>query len=157
MSTKILDPTRTGQTGLLVLTLDEVTHALRMDAVREVIAMVAITPLPTGPGWLAGVINLRGEITPVVDLRTRIGATPGSLGLATPIVIVEHEGRPVGLIADAIDEIVSVEKGDIHPADGLVRQSPFVGATAQIGSRLVLVLDEVAACEGTATHVAPTP
>lgn len=110
--------------------------------------MVLITPLPDAPAWLTGVINLRGQIIPVIDLRKRIGVEARAVDLGTPILVVDHGGRSIGLIADAIDQIITVPSSSIQAPDELVRQSRLVVAVVQHGSRLMVVMDLDAVCSG---------
>ena len=136
-------------TRFVAFHLANVIHALPTGAVREVLAMVIITPLPDAPAWLTGVINRRGTIIPVIDLRIRIGVTAGELELSTPILVVEHGGRSIGLIADAIDQIVTVPETSIQAHDELMRRSRLVDAVIQHDSRLLVVMNLDTVCAGT--------
>ena len=125
----------------VVFRLAEHEYALRLESVSEVLRMVAITPLPEAPPWLAGVINLRGRVIAVTDLRLRLGLPPREPGLNTPIIIVEEAGRQLGLIADAVVEVLTrpAEATDL-PA-GLTGPSRLAQATRREGDRLITVLD----------------
>jgi purine-binding chemotaxis protein CheW len=133
-----------------------VTHALSADDVREVLGMVLITPLPDAPPWLSGVINLRGRVIPVIDLRVRIGVHAAQIGLSTPILVADYNGRPIGLIADAIDQIIQVPASSIQAPDDLMRQSSLVEAVVQHGPRLMVVVDLNAVCAGAEQFTEPT-
>ena len=74
--------------------------------------MVAIAPVPEAPSWLPGVINLRGKVIPVIDLRVRLGLASKPVGINTPIIVAEHEGQMVGLIADSVTELLTVPPDD---------------------------------------------
>jgi purine-binding chemotaxis protein CheW len=125
----------------VVFQLAEHEYALRLESVSEVLRMVAITPLPEAPAWLAGVINLRGQVIAVTDLRLRLGLPAPTPGLNTPIIVVEADGRQLGLIADSVVEVLAqaAEPADL-PA-GLAGQSRLARATLRAGGRLITVLE----------------
>ena len=125
----------------VIFRLAEQEYALPLERVGEVLRMVAITPLPEAPAWLAGVINLRGRVIPVIDLRLRLGLPPRALGLNTPIIVVEHGGRQMGLIADAAVEVLErPAEPDAVPAE-LAGAALLVTAIIRAGARLITVLD----------------
>lgn len=149
MSTNPQTATEGEGVRFIAFALAGVIHAIPADQVREVIGMVIITPLPDAPDWLNGVINLRGTVVPVIDLRARVGVTAAPIDLSTPILIVEHEGRSVGVIADAIDQIITVPPSAIQPPDELMRRSPLIAAVVRHGAQLLVVIDLAAVCAGT--------
>jgi purine-binding chemotaxis protein CheW len=142
-------PSKTG-TGpaeaaqLVVFRVEASEYALPVANVGEVLRMVAIAPVPESPTWVLGVINLRGEVIPVIDLRTRLGVPAQAAGLNTPIIVAEHEGQSVGLVADSVTELISVPLEAIEQPDAQV-----VGvAVARSGARLIPVLDLERVCSG---------
>jgi purine-binding chemotaxis protein CheW len=125
----------------VVFRLAEQEYALRLENVSEVLRMVAITPLPEAPAWLAGVINLRGRVIAVTDLRLRLGLPAPAPGLNTPIIVVEAGGRQLGLIADSVVEVLTnAAEADDLPA-GLAGYSRLAQATLRAGDRLITILD----------------
>lgn len=136
---------------LIVFTLDGHAHAIETASVQEVLRMVAITAMPEAPPWVAGMINLRGRPTVVVDLRLRFGLGSPQRGLATPIIIARTSGAAiVGLIVDSITELHDLPRdGFFDAADG-----GLVTAVARIGPRLVRVAD-VDAIAGGAEQLIP--
>lgn len=98
--------------------------ALPILDVREIIRMTAITPVPQAPGFVEGVINLRGQILPIVDLRKRFGLAPQERTEETCIAVVElGNGVAVGLIVDAVREVESIPSDSITPPPSLVAGS----------------------------------
>ena len=116
--------------------------------------MVAIAPVPEAPEWLPGVINLRGRVIPVIDLRTRLGLPRQEVGLNTPIVVAEHEGQMVGLVADAVTELLTVPAESVEPPDARVGATNAVEAVARAGERLILIFDLDRVCAGSQQHLA---
>ena len=102
-----------------------------------------ITRVPKAPGFVEGVINLRGEIVPIVDLRKRFGRMIGDVGFDSRLIIVEVGGNLVGMLVDAIVEVVRVASSDIRPAPEITRvaDSYYLSGVVNVGSRLVVLLN----------------
>ncbi len=125
----------------VVFRLAEHEYALRLESVSEVLRMVAITPLPEAPAWLAGVINLRGHVIAVTDLRLRLGLPAPTPGLNTPIIVVEADGRQLGLIADSVVEVLAQTAEATDLPAGLAGESRLAQATLRAAGRLITVLE----------------
>jgi purine-binding chemotaxis protein CheW len=109
--------------------------------VREIIRPVPITPVRKGPRVVEGVINLRGAVIPVIDLRRRFDL-PAEDHPGRKIVIAHVEGRMIGLIVDGVTEVVRLQRSAIRPAPGLLdsRSAPyFLGVCHHKGRTLVLL------------------
>lgn len=133
--------TAAGDTTLVVLRLEGRDHALRVTDVAEVLRMVAYVPVPGAPASLAGVINLRGQTVPLLDLRVRLGMPPRPPGLETRIVVVAAGGRTLGLLADEVVETLILPASAIEPPDRLAGPAHPISAVARAGERVILVLD----------------
>ncbi len=94
------------QRQIVAFRVGEEVFGLEIGEVREVVEYREVTPVPRAPEFVAGIISLRGAILPVVDLRKRIGMEPTDPGPETVILILEVEGRRVGLVADRILDIL---------------------------------------------------
>jgi purine-binding chemotaxis protein CheW len=93
---------------LVVFHLASESFGLRLEEVREVIRVGLITPVPRAPSFVDGVINLRGEVMPVVDLRTRFGLDRVEPTALSRILIATIAGVNTGLVVDAVDEVKTV-------------------------------------------------
>jgi purine-binding chemotaxis protein CheW len=140
---------------LLVLRLAGREVALPLEVVSEMIRMVALTPLPDVPAWLCGVLNLRGVVVPVVDLRARLGLHTSPPHLNTPISIVHAGDRLVGLLADEAVEIVNPAPNELSPAAEIGGSDHPVVAIAELGGGLLPVVDVEKICTGTEDLVLP--
>lgn len=91
--------------------------------VREIIGMMPITPVPLAPGFLKGVINLRGKVIPVVDLRRKFGMPEADVTERTCIIVVEVKGSshriPMGIVVDAVSEVLNIRASDIEQTPNL--------------------------------------
>jgi len=112
-------------------------------AVREIRAWSPVTRLPRVPDYVAGVVNLRGAVLPVVDLAARLGWTPTDATPRNPIIVIEHEGQLRGLIVHDVADIVSIEQGSLQQPDttGQETISHFLAGIAPLGDDMVMVLD----------------
>jgi purine-binding chemotaxis protein CheW len=157
MTTTALSETEAGSAEavqLVVFRIDKSEYALPVGNVGEILRMVAIAPVPEAPDWLPGVINLRGKVIPVIDLRTRLGLRRVDVGLNTPIVVAETEGQMVGLVADSVTELLTVPLESVEPPDARVGNANAVEAVARAGERLILIFDLERVCAGSQQHLA---
>jgi purine-binding chemotaxis protein CheW len=132
---------------LVIFRLRGVEHALPVEDVVEVLRMVAITPLAEAPPWVRGVIDLRGRVIPVIDLRRRLGMPEREPDLSTPILVVRGQGVTAGLVADEVVEVLAVPSEAWSATDGT---PSAVSSAIRYGDRLLLVLDTDRVCEGPA-------
>lgn len=110
--------------------------------IREIVPPQKVTPVPRAPDFIEGVVNLRGAIVPVVDLRKRLGLPPVPAGRSTKFLIVLVARKLVGLVVDQVCEVVRLSRGEIKAAPGLPGSGPriFVGVCGP-PERLRLLLD----------------
>jgi purine-binding chemotaxis protein CheW len=141
---------------VLVFTVGGHEHALPVEDVIEVVRLVAVTPLPEAPAWVAGVINMRGRIIPVIDLRTRLGLPPREPDLSTPIIVVGGSEAAAGLVADAAVEVLALPSAVVESPQRVPTPVPAVSGVARHGDRLILLLDSKRLCEGSTHVAAPT-
>ena len=102
-----------------------------------------ITRVPKSPSFVEGVINLRGVIVPIVDLRKRFGLMVREIGLDTRVIIVEVNGNKVGMIVDAVVEVARVKAMDIEPAPSITKgvDAYFISGVAKHNNRLIVLLN----------------
>jgi purine-binding chemotaxis protein CheW len=119
--------------------------ALPILDVREIIHLTAITPVPQAPQFVEGVINLRGQIIPVVDLRKRFGLSAQGAGENTRIVVVElGNGIIIGLIVDAVREIERIPGESITPPPALVAGSigsEYIKGISNYDDKMIVHID----------------
>jgi len=112
-------------------------------AVREIRAWSPVTRLPRVPDYVAGVVNLRGAVLPVVDLAARLGWPATEATPRNPIIVIEHADQLRGLIVHDVADIVSIEQGSLQQPDGAGTEviTWFLQGIAPIGVDMVMVLD----------------
>jgi len=111
--------------------------------VQEIIRTPAITRLPRAPEFVEGIIDLRGKVIPVVDLRRRFGLEHGELGRAGRVVVVDVEGQIIGIMVDAVSEVLRVPTGAVEPPSSVVTtlESSYLRGIAKLDGRLIILLD----------------
>lgn len=115
--------------------------------VQEIIRLPSITPIPNAPKFILGMINLRGKIIPVVDLRKRLritGRKPSQNERTTRVLIVEMHSSVTGFIVDSVSEVMRVSPSDIEPTPNLVAsaiEAEYIKGVIKLPGRLVVILD----------------
>ena len=114
---------------------------------REILALVPVTKVPQTPDYLLGVINLRGQVVPVVDLRVKLGLPAKELGQETCIIVmevqVEGEVLIVGGLVDAVREVLELNDGQIEPAPrmGLKLRTEFIAGMGKLDGQFIILLN----------------
>ncbi|WP_236651069.1 chemotaxis protein CheW [Aquabacterium fontiphilum] len=133
----------------LCLTVARDTYAVPIDAVREILEVGRLTPLPLTPDFVTGVMNLRGAVVPVIDLQARCFGQVATIARRSSIVIVEvARGDPdgalvVGVLVDGVSEVLEIADDDIDPPPllGTRIAREFLAGMAKVRDTLVPVLD----------------
>lgn len=129
------------QVQLVTFSLDDQEFALPLSSIVQVVRMVAITPVPEAPEIVKGMINVRGKVVPVIDLRRRFGLPSKPYGLNTHLLIVRHAGQMIALVVDAVSGVLSMPNAYIEPPTDMGSQVEGVAAVGKLGSKLLLILD----------------
>jgi len=134
-------------TQYLTFKLDEEVFALDIGKVREVLDFTTVTKVPRTPDFMRGVINLRGSVVPVVDLRLKFGMTRTEKTVNTCIIIVEvtvdGDTTILGVLADAVQEVLDLEFANIvaAPKIGAKLNTEFISGMGKSDDRFVIILD----------------
>ena len=138
MSTDIATDPQARQ--LVVFTLGAEEYGVPITLVQEIIRYTAPRPIPGSPPHVEGVINLRGRIIPVVDLRSRFGAF-GERPEEAKIVIVELSEATVGITVDEVKEVLTVSGDQTEPPPEGAGDAEYLEAVAKLEGRLLVILD----------------
>lgn len=119
------------------------TFGVRIGSVREIVRVPEITAVPSAPETVEGVINLRGKIIPVMDLRKRFGQADIQPDKKNRILVVELENKLVGLIVNAASEVLKISPSDIEPPGNVFAEgeSSYVTGVGKLKGRLIILLD----------------
>ncbi len=128
---------------LVVFQLAAELYGVEISRVHEIIRLQSVTRVPRAPAFVEGVINLRGKVIPVVDLRRRFSLPLSENTRASRIVVVEIGDQVVGIIVDAVSEVLRVNTGVIEPPSPVVAgiDSEYLEGIAKLTDRLVILLD----------------
>jgi purine-binding chemotaxis protein CheW len=127
--------------------LGDELFAINVSQVREVLEMSTVTKVPTAPEYMRGVVNVRGQATPVVDLRVRFGLPPGADTVNTRIIVMEldldGEAAVLGGIADSVHEVIELDSESIAPPPRIAMRwrTEFILGMARRGDDFIIVLD----------------
>lgn len=118
-------------------------YGLELLHVIEIISVVSITKVPNVPQYIKGIINLRGKIVPVIDVRLKFGQMEKEYDEKTCIIVVDIEDMHVGLIVDSVSEVVTVEKNDLAepPEFSSSIQNRYLQSVANVNGRVILNID----------------
>ena len=137
----------TETTQYLTFRLEEEIFALDISKVREVLDFTGITKVPRTPDFMRGVINLRGSVVPVVDMRLKFGMTRTERTVNTCIIIVEisldGDTTVLGALADSVQEVIELEPEQIEPAPriGTRLRTEFIRGMGKRDEQFVIILD----------------
>lgn len=130
------------QEHLVVFKVANESFGLDISSVQEIIRPQQITSVPEMPLHMKGVISLRGKVIPVVDLRDRLGLTSGGETKSTRVVIVDILGSTVGMIVDAVSEVLQIEENQVEPPSPIVESyEKYLRGIGRFNSDLILLLD----------------
>lgn len=118
-------------------------YVLPATDVLQMESFAGATPVPGAAPYVSGLVQVRGRVVPVIDLRVRFGLPPGETSLDSRIVVCERDGRVVGLLVDRAREVTSIALGDLVPPPEVLTSASqgFVKAVAKSGKRLLMLID----------------
>jgi len=127
----------------LNFSLCEEQYAIPLLQVKEVIGNLQTTPIPNAPTYFKGLINLRGQVISVLDLRQKLKLPKSETGLETTIIILDLEQSQIGVIVDSVDCVLNFAPEDIEAAGNLdtFSNSQFLEGVAKKDKKLILLLD----------------
>ncbi|HOQ49376.1 MAG TPA: chemotaxis protein CheW [Candidatus Kapabacteria bacterium] len=146
MELKQTSTTDTSQSQLLQLVsfhIEEEEFAVDILNIQGINRMMNITRVPNTPAFVEGIINLRGQVIPVVNLRKRLGFPPKEPDKATRIIVVEIGKRVIGFIVDSVNEVLRISSSITEPPPPMVAgiDSEYITAVGKLEDRLLILLD----------------
>jgi purine-binding chemotaxis protein CheW len=143
-----LDHALRGKAGkYLTFALGEEEYGVEILKIREIIGMMEVTTVPQMPHFVKGVINLRGKVIPVIDLRLRFGLDPKPYDERTCIIVAEVRGQStrvqMGLVVDTVSEVVTItlEEMEVTPAFGVNVNTHYILGMAKLKGKVKILLD----------------
>jgi purine-binding chemotaxis protein CheW len=123
--------------------LDDEDYAIEITRIREIILMKPITRLPQVPDAIEGLINLRGTVIPIINLRKRFGLSPRPFDDETRTIVVTVQDRTVGCIVDEVTQVMRIDAGQVQPVPIAMAAAArrFIAGVARSEDRLLIILD----------------
>ncbi|MEA4894326.1 MAG: chemotaxis protein CheW [Oscillospiraceae bacterium] len=126
----------------LLFTIDGTYYGLPLALALEILTVQSITKLPRVAGYVKGIINLRGKVIPVIDVRKKLGISERENDEATCIIVIDIRDMHVGLIVDMVSEVVTVPSDRVIPPPQTIgEKSNYISSISQLDDKVVLNLD----------------
>lgn len=128
---------------LVTFSIGEEEFGVNILKVQEIIRTMEITKVPRAPEFVEGVINLRGKVIPIIDLRRRFGLAPKAHDKNTRIIVIEINNIIVGFVVDAVSEVLRIPASTVEPPPPVVAgvESDYISGVGQLQDRLLIMLD----------------
>jgi purine-binding chemotaxis protein CheW len=132
-----------GTLQLVSFALGKEVYGIEITKVREIILVTEITKIPQTPHYVKGLINLRSSVIPVIDLRALCGLPEGELTDESRIMVVQASGRTIGIVVDAVSEVLRVKHEQIAPPPPTVAQlgQEYLTGLVRLEKQLLILLD----------------
>lgn len=126
---------------LLVFTVTDDEYGCDINRVNEVRRIRKITRIPQAPGFIEGVIKLRGKVIPLIDFRKRLGLPSIEHGKATRIIIAHIGKRVLGFIVDTAREVLTLSGDQVEPPESVFEEVAFLQGVGKVPGRMILIVD----------------
>lgn len=126
---------------LIIFSLDEQRYALRLSSVERTVRMVEITPLPKAPEIVLGVIDVQGEVVPVLDMRKRFRLPERVPGIADQLIMARTARRRVALVIDAVIDVAALPEDELVEPATILPRLEYVEGVARLGDGIVFIHD----------------
>lgn len=128
---------------LVTFSIGEEEFGVDILKVQEIIRTMEITKVPKAPVFVEGVINLRGKVIPIIDLRRRFGLSSKEHDKHTRIIVIEINNMIVGFVVDSVSEVLRIPAGTVEPPPAVVAgmESEYISGVGKLEDRLLILLD----------------
>ena len=124
---------------LLIFTLDIQRFALPVSSMERVFPVVEVTPLPGAPDIVTGIVNIHGSIIPVFNIRRRFHLPETAINLTDKLIIARTASRSVGIVVDAVSDVMEYTEKDIVNADKIVPGMEYIDGVAKLDDNMILI------------------
>jgi len=126
---------------LIVFVLDRQRYALQLSMVDRVVRMVAITPLPKAPDIVLGVVNVQGQVIPVINMRRRFSLPEREIVLTDQLVVAHTARRTVALVADAVLDVIASPAQSLIETEDILPKIEYVDGVIKLADGMILIHD----------------
>ena len=138
-----VDPANSAQQEFLTFTLGSGEFGLEILKVQEIRSYDGVTKIPNAPIFLQGVINLRGVIVPIVDMRLKFNLNKTEYNEFTVVIVLNFSGRTMGVVVDAVSDVIGLRNDEIKPVPefNAIFAAEYLLGLAAVGQRMVILVD----------------
>ncbi len=128
---------------LVIFKINDIDYAINIKNIIQIIRLLPISPLPNAPFFVKGVINLRGKVIPVVDLRERFHSKNRQNTKKTRIMIASLQNKEIGLIVDSVKDVIGISKNQIEPPLPVINnlKLEFIEGIAKIKKQIIIIVN----------------
>lgn len=139
------DTTNEMENKYLLFLVDQESYGISIASVVNIMEVQEVTPVPEMPDYIIGVINLRGMVIPVMDIRLRLGMPTREYDERTCIIICKEKGKQIGIVVDTVAEVQNIPENQLEPprtfSGAGTRSSGFVSSLAKVGEKVKIIVD----------------
>ena len=127
---------------MISFSIGEEDYGVDIQEVKEVIRIREITQLPKAPTFVKGVINLRGDVIPIIDLREKFGLEQQDYTDVTRVIVVEVDGKSIGMVVDRVSNVIKIPQDEIEPPPPLVGDlsGEYLRGIGKLGEKLIVLI-----------------
>lgn len=140
-TTSVWEAANNGSGQYLAFLLGAEEYGLELLKIQEIRGYTAVTPIPHAPPYMKGVMNLRGTVIPVFDLRSKFGMPETEYSKFTVIIVAAVAGKIVGLVVDAVSDVLNIAASDLRAAPDMNGAAQFIDGIANVSGRLAVLLN----------------
>ncbi len=128
---------------MISFAISDEDYGVDIQTVKEVIRKKEITRLPKAPAFVKGVINLRGDVIPIIDLRERFNMEQQEYTNMTRVIVVEVDGRSIGMVVDSVSHVIRIGQGQIEPPPPCVGKvsGEYIRGVGKVEEKLIVLLN----------------
>lgn len=140
---KTLEAAKRREGKYLTFVLGDEEYGIDITKVKEIISVMAVTHIPRAPAFIKGVINLRGKVIPIVDLRLKFGMEEIPHTRETVFIVVEETGMLMGVVVDTVREVLNIQESEIEPPPqfGSRLNTEFILGMGKVQGKVKILLD----------------
>jgi len=137
---------------IIIFKLDNAHYGASIEQIREITRIGEISPVPNTPSYVLGITNRRGQVTTIIDLRSKLGITPKEIDAHSRMLVIETKSSSKGIVVDAVEDAIMLSKADIDDVPEIVKStgdSNYIKGVGKKDQKLIVILDlKALTCDG---------
>jgi purine-binding chemotaxis protein CheW len=138
---------------VIIFKLDNRHYGASIEQIREITRIGEISPVPGAPSYVLGITNRRGQVTTIIDLRSKLGIAPKEIDMHSRMLVIETKSSSKGIVVDAVEDAIMLSKADIEETPAVAKATDdsanFIKGIGKKDQQLIVILDlKALTCEG---------